>query len=666
MNWKHKLLLFVLVVVVSVSVHRDHLFSFPYAVHSWSQTDHLALSHGFLKNDFNFFLPETYMQNKVYTLYDNSVTAVDFPINNYAVALAMKVSGLHSAAPFRLYMLLYSCIGLCFLFLLAYHKSHSYVLASCIIIFVFGSAVYLDYQDGLIPSISALSNVFIAAYYLDSYWTGRRKKHFAISIAFLTLSALVRTPYALFLIALLLEWIVRWYRKSGIEKYFELRGILIGLLIPLLYYLYNGHLRAVYGTLFLSKPLPPKSWNEALDIVNNVLEKWVFHYWSLINYIAIGSIVLVTIFWLVKWRSKFFLHLLTSRLSLWIIISTGGGLAYMLLMFHQFSQHDYYLLDSWFVPTVLVFAVVVVRLHNEIRYKKILLAVLAAICLVGFRGSLEELKLRRAADPTCNESRAHRSYLNANSLLDRLHVTHEKKLLVPDTYAPNLPLIAMQRDAYSVPYPTAETVETIMGWDWDYILLQDYEVEQLFVKPFPHILDSLHRIGGDGRISVCTKSKSVDISDIGLIEWLGIEKKVPFLVDSAYQVWERFTPFSENKDGWVRPDSEYDLSKAFEGIDAGTDAGIHLIAEMDFELIDRDRDIFLTVVLEQPDKTLLVWQACALKDVLPDEQGNRKLKKFFGLPELKPNQKLMISFWNPGKNEMFYRNLKLSLYDGED
>jgi len=481
------------------------------------------------------------------------------------------------------------------------------------------------------------------------------------------LAALVRTPYALFLIALFFEWIVRWLRKPGSRKYFELRGILIGLIIPLFYYLFNGHLRAVYGTLFLSKALPPKSWGDALDIIITVMDTWTFHYWSLANYIAIAFMVLVVMVWSVTWRSKFVFRLFTSRLSLWIAISTGGGMAYMLLMFHQFSQHDYYLLDSLFVPTVLVFAIVMIKFYGEIRYKKILLVVLASTCLMGFRGGLKELGERRVADTTSIEARAYSSYLHANTLLTKLRIGDEKKLLISDTYAPNLPLIVMQRNGYSVPYPTVETIDTIMHWDWDYILLQDYQIERLFAAPYPNILDTLQRIGGDGRISVCKRSKLSAQSGLGLINWFGIENKTPFLVDTTYQSGERFNASPRNDgEGWVKPETEYDLSKVFEGIEIGSDAGVHLVAEMDYDLFSNDKDIFLTVVLEQPDKTLLTWQACPLRDFLPDSIGNRHLQKFFGLPELKPNQKLMVSIWNPGKNEMYYRNLRLSLYDGED
>lgn len=607
------------------------------------------------------------MRNKVYTLYENGITAVDFPINNYLVAMAMKVSGDQSAAPFRFYMVLYSCVGLFFLFLLVYKKSASYLLAASCIIFLFGSAVYLDYQDGLIPSMSAMSNVFIAAYFLELYWSDHKRKSLIVSVLFLSLSALMRTPYALFLIALLLEWGLRVIKKSNPHKFFELCCIGVALLPPLLYYFYNGHLRAVYGTLFLSKPLPPTSWAEVSTIFKTVIEKWSSHYWSFANYLLLAIVPLMGLFLLPKWRTKIFQRFLSSRLSVWVFISSFGGVAYMLLMLHQFSQHDYYLLDSLFVPTILVLVMGLVVLYREVRFKKILALLTAAIVALGCTDSFKTLKQRRAYDPTSIEQRSFESYRKGNSLLARLGIDENKKLLIPDTYAPNLPLILLQREGYSVPYPTVETIDTIMQWEWDYILLQDYQIERLFAAPYPNILDTLQRIGGDGRISVCKRSKLSAQSGLGLINWFGIENKTPFLVDTTYQSAESFIASLRGaNEGWVKPEVEYDLSKVFEGIDTGSDNGVHLVVEMDYDLFSNDKDIFLTVVLEQPDKTLLTWQACPLRDFLPDSVGNRHLQKFFGLPELNPNQKLMVSIWNPGKNEMYYRNLRLSLYDGED
>ncbi len=666
MNWKHKVIVFTAILCASFAIHRSHLFSFPNAIHSWSQTDHLALSHGFLKNGFNFFLPQTYMLNKVYDTYANTVTAVDFPINNYVVAGIMKATGDTSAAPFRFYMLIYSCIGLMFFFLFVYRKSKSRLLSATLVLFVLGSAVFLDYQDGLIPSITALSNVFIALYFLDLYWSDYKKKWFVLALLFLSLAAMVRTPYALFTIALLIEWLSRFIRRARQIETFELLTILCALVIPTLYFVYNGYLRSTYGTLFLSQALTPKSLDDFSKILDVINEKWLFHYWSIANYVALILAFLLIVFIFVKQPVRLITQILNSRLAIWSIIAVGGGSAYMLLMFYQFSQHDYYILDSLFVVIVLAFSIGLVALYRLYNYKRVLLFSLLALSVYGFRDSVQLLKQRRKHDVTSIESRAYESYFHANALLDRFGVKPNERILVPDTYAPNVPLIVMRRDGYSVPYPTDATVDSIRQWDWKYVLFQDYLIEKLFLQPYPQFFEGLKRMGGNGEISIFERKKGTINPD--LLSLMNISAKHPFFVDTTYySEWERYISLPDRpRTGRTTSETEYDLSKDFILYHSPSQSGIHMVAEMDYSLISDDKEILLTVVVEQKDGKLLDWQAVQLKDVPADEQGNRKLKKFFAIHNLNGDRKLIVSIWNPGKNEMRYENLKISLYDGAD
>lgn len=95
---------------------------FPRDTHTWAQADRYAQALGFLQNDFDFFHPQTWVLNKQFPsdfkkASPNSITAVDFPVNEYIIALLMKLLGTTNPGVFRLYILFCSFAGLLFLFL---------------------------------------------------------------------------------------------------------------------------------------------------------------------------------------------------------------------------------------------------------------------------------------------------------------------------------------------------------------------------------------------------------------------------------------------------------------------------------------------------------------------------------------------------------------------
>jgi hypothetical protein len=666
MKWKHRLLIFVIIACASFFVHRSHLVSFPNGIHSWSQTDHLAIAQGFINNGFNFFKPETYMLNKVYDIHDNGITAVDFPINNYLVAAVMKVTGNDGATPFRLYMLLYSCVGLSYLFFFVYRRTENLLLGLTVLLFVAGSAVFLEYQDGLIPSVTALSNVFIALYYLNEYWSSHKPKHWVIAIGFLSLATLMRTPFALFLIALLFE--ILWHsirEKGGRQRLYEASWVVVGLMLPAIYFLYNGYLREEYGTLFLSQPLPPKSWEEARVVFQAIGDAWVLHYWSIGSYMALGlvlTVALVLFFSNFKQRLKDFL---ANRMAVWSIVAFGGGACYMILMFRQFAQHDYYILDSLWGVTLILFTLLLLNVQRFFKWRNLLLGLILGLTIYGVRDAVGQLKKRRQYSVDSVEIRASRYFQDANSLLNRLGIEDDARILTADAYAPNLPLVLMKRAGYSVPYPTIYTTDIIRHWDWDYLLLQDYMLEKLFLQPYPEFIDGLERIGGDGRLSVFVKNDSVHSKDI--FQLLSVSAKAPLFIDSAYTTWNNYVPsFHDKSVGWTQSTSQYDLShEVVWGPDVPT-KGLYVVTEMEYSLLREDADIFLVVALEEKEGQLMDWQALALKDLQPDSTGQRRARKLFALDNYSSQRKLVCSIWNPGGNEMEYRDLRLTLYDGAD
>ena len=184
-----KYLVILIIIFLSLLFHLRYIHEFPSFIHAWAQSDRYALSLGFVKNNLNLFKPQTFVMNHQFpddwkVPGKNSITSVDFPIHDYIPAVFMKISGINSAWIFRLYILLYSCIGLFYLFKLSYLQTNDTIKSIFILIFAATSPVFVFYQCGFLPTIPSLSNAIIGIYFYLKYLKQNNKIDFRIAICF--------------------------------------------------------------------------------------------------------------------------------------------------------------------------------------------------------------------------------------------------------------------------------------------------------------------------------------------------------------------------------------------------------------------------------------------------------------------------------------------------
>jgi hypothetical protein len=178
---------------------------------------------------------------------DESITAVDFPVHDYIPAIFMNLSNNNSPWLFRLYILLYSFVGLFFLFRLSQLLTNDIFKSTFIILFAATSPVYVYYQSGFLPTIPSLSNAIIGIYFFTLHLKSQKNKHFNLSILFVTLAALSRTTFVIPLIAIFgFEFIRVLQRKTQIKA--KIIPVLISVSVILIYFFYNNYLRKEYGS----------------------------------------------------------------------------------------------------------------------------------------------------------------------------------------------------------------------------------------------------------------------------------------------------------------------------------------------------------------------------------------------------------------------------------
>lgn len=481
---------------------------FPRATHAWSQSDRYALSLNFQNNGFDFFHPETYILNlpippKNPLTEERGITRVDFPIHDYIVSLLMEITGSNEPRVFRAYILLYSLIGLFFLFLLTRKLTSSLPASVFIIVFAFTAPVYTFYQDGFLPSIPSIANTFIAYYFYIRYRETRRLQILIFSLFFFTLAALARTPLIILLVAIFIQHIISYILSRKIQIK-EIIAFLCSFLIIGGYFLYNIHLGNLYGSGFLSNPMPPSSWADALYIIKTIKQNWIFEYFTLWHYLFIG---LLLIFYFVMIFVKKQKKVLINEYWVQLVIAFGGAFIYFILMMTQFPNHDYYFLDTFF-PLILIAVVLLFTSLPALKrvYQRFLISILIIFSILFIFRSIDVQVKRYAFDPYNQIEASITDYANASAFFDSLGISPESHILVLNSYTPNIPLIRMNRKGYFLYNAKPGEITEYFNRNWDYAVVQEKMPVSDLIKKDSCFINNLIRIGGNGYISVYKRS----------------------------------------------------------------------------------------------------------------------------------------------------------------
>ena len=232
-------------------LQRNYMDEYPTHIHAWAEQDHYALALGFINNGFDLFHPETMIYNKQFPGWwqepsATTITSADFPIHEYIVALLMKLFGTTSPWVFRLWTLLWAVIGLLFVYRIAFLVTKKFTKSLFVTFVALCSPVFVYYSNGFLPSIPALSMGIIGLWFYLRYYEDQKRRHFHLGIAFLTIAMLMRTTFAIELIAVLCFELLRVIRKESTLPD-KLPSILISAALFLAYFLWNRHLRNLHG-----------------------------------------------------------------------------------------------------------------------------------------------------------------------------------------------------------------------------------------------------------------------------------------------------------------------------------------------------------------------------------------------------------------------------------
>jgi hypothetical protein len=669
----NKIFFFLLIFLLGFIYHYKYITEFPSHIHAWAQSDRYALSLGFLDNGLNFFKPQTFVYNHQFpdkwkVPSEETITAVDFPIHDYTPALLMKITGNTSPWVFRIYILLYSFLGLLFLFKLSYAITKDYVKSVFVVVFTATSPVYVYYQGGFLPTIPSLSNAIIGIYFYYRYLIENKNKDFWLSILLLTLAALSRTTFAIPIVAVLAVEFIRLLKKET-KLVPKIVPLSISILTLISYLLYNGYLREKYGSIFLNHILPPDSIGQAKEIIKYVYDNWFFQYFTRPHYVIFVAIILLSAYFIAIRKSN--IHKAKAYFVLLTLTYMFGCLIFAFLMLRQFPAHDYYFLDTFFLP-IIMFLIFILSLIPVAEKRNLKIVTVTSVCIISCILILQPIKSQEKRRETGFWDRTEatiNNYKNSSEFLDSLDISKSSKMLVIDAVAPNIPFILMQRKGFAVMKTNQENIEEALKWDYDYIVVQnEYFIPEIYM-PYPDILSKLNKIANNGKISVCKLS---DNNQQSLLDFLGLNKKEPVITKTVSfenkpdSLWENFNPsdrytFSGTSSGHLTSDIIYGLTYKSKHLPELKNNSRTLLFSSYFL---KDTIINSEIVVSiNADEQNIYYKSYNLKNLVKQEGSWEQVSLLFQLPKIQGDDyEFAIFIWNTGKSELYYDDFGFSIY----
>ena len=665
--------LLILIIGLGFLYQYNYLNEFPSYVHAWAQADRYALSLGFLENGFDLFHPQTYIYNHQFphgwnVPSETTITAVDFPVHDYLVAVLMRLSGSTAPVVFRLYTLLYSFFGLYFLYRLALAATKDPFRSAFIVVFAATSPVFVYYQGGFLPTIPSLANAMVGVYFYFRFTNGNKRIHFWLTCLFLTLATLSRTTFAIPFIAVLgVEFIRLLRRETKLLPYAV--PVSMSMLFVLAYWLYNGHLRERYGSIFLNYILPADNLEQAGQILRRVYNVWFYQYFTEYHYLALTASAVACVYFAVVRKIR--LTKPTVYLGFLSLVYFTGCLLFAILMLKQFTVHDYYFLDTFFLPTVLlaIFLLSLLPVARRGNHQLVVAVTLALLSVVLILQPFQSQSSRRDVGAGDKTQATINNYQNSSSFLDSLSIPKNSKILVIDAVAPNIPFILMQRKGYAVMIANRPTIEEALKWDYDYIVLQnEYFISPIYTA-YPAIISTLAKIADNGKISIFRYAEN---NQQDLLDFMGVRNEGPVFKElmgfenRPESLWSNVNPttafaYAGNHSGHITSDVEYGLTYKSTKLPALT-ISARTLSFSSYFLTDTVADVEIVVSIRSRGESLY-YKSNNLKGLIGRRNEWEKASLVFMLPAIRSDDyEFAIYLWNKGRSNLHYDNFEFALY----
>ncbi|MFN4122772.1 MAG: hypothetical protein ACK4GL_05630 [Flavobacteriales bacterium] len=570
---------------------------------------------------------------------------------------------------FRLYTLIYSLIVF-FLYKTAYLLSKDFFKSVLVMLFAWFSPLLIYYQSGFLPTIPSLANIFIGLYFYTRYLVGQKPGSLYWAILFFTLAALNRTTFVIPFLALIgIEFLRVIFNDKPLKPW--LFASSVSILVIGAYMWYNDYLRSIYGSEFLNYLLPARSVAEAKELYLHVKARWRYVYFSWTRYELYAAVFAIgTASFLVRFRIDFSRK--PKLLILFIaMICLIGAFAFSVAMTRQFAHHDYYFIDTFYLPVLLSFLAISSFIPGaDYRSVNAFWALLSLITIYPMMSDAREMQDIRRKPELCD--RAHitvEAFSGAEQFLHQHGVDKNAKLLIPDAIAPNLSFILACRKGFAVMETNRSSLSITMDWDFDYLLAEREFFASLVYAHFPEILEKVSLIAHNERLILFKKSAPDRLKPVDQL--LGFDADSAFFqVDSDFDSdhgapWENIktdslTYLSAPSSAFVDQEMEFGLTYRF----AADAFPFHKVEWVYFSAIfkvEKANDADLVLSVDRGD-SLIFYRRTSLKMLITQADGWKRISHAYRLSDLQAGDKISFCIWNLGRGKYYYDDAEFRVF----
>lgn len=379
---KNRAAILFLFLLISISVYYNYhkiFFLRPQSVHKWRQSDCASIALNYYQNGLNFFHIETHNLTSESGKSGKCCTS-EVPILYYSVALLYKLFGYHEYI-YRIFNTLLFYLGLFYLFLLLYYLLNDWFWAASISILFFTSPVLVYYGNNFLSNSTAFSFTLISWYYFTRFWFERRPWFFYVSMIIILVSGALKVTALFSFFAFAGIFLIEYLKIASLNKdvrlfnqpipYATSMGIIILILGAWLVYahIFNEKHDCTYfsTTIFpiwqLSKP-------DMILVFKNVRKLWLSQYFH-----PSVLIFLLTCLFFTLYNFKKNLKLF----SLAILFLLTEIIVYVTLQFWTFADHDYYTIDIYILPVIIIISTFYILKENAGILSSVLFKILFAV-----------------------------------------------------------------------------------------------------------------------------------------------------------------------------------------------------------------------------------------------------------------------------------------------
>ena len=151
----------------------------------------------------------------------------------------------------------------------------------------------------------------------------------------------------------------------------------------------------------------------------------------------------------------------------------------------QFLDHDYYFLDTFYIPIVLAFTLLIIKLplFNTLITKSCFGALILLFGVVTFTYAKNTLTTDKDFFNSLVTSTAN-DLKGADTILDSLAIPTDAKLLVISSDGPNNSLLRLHRKGFVVIYPDSEKIKLALTWPYNYIVIENSRLTNDVIKNY--------------------------------------------------------------------------------------------------------------------------------------------------------------------------------------